>query len=84
MQDKASQARPFVREHTGLTAGLGCLAIAVLPLALFSLLQLLGFFPGSNGLGFGLLFAFGAPIAFAVIAIGAVLDYVLRERRTHS
>ena len=51
-----------------------CLALAVCPLALFSLLQFLGLFPGANGLGFGLLFAFGAPIALAVIAIGAVLD----------
>ena len=82
MQSKASRARSFIQEHLGLTAGLGCLALSVLPLALFGLLSALGFLPGNNGLGFGLIFLFGGPIALAVTGIGALLDRVFRERRS--
>ena len=58
--------------HTGLFIGLGCLALSVGPLVLFGVLQMVGFFPGNNGLGLGLWMTFTAPFAFLIFIVGAI------------
>ena len=57
--------------------GLVVLALGTGPLVVFGLLQELGYFPGNNGLGFGLLFFFSIWPALALI-IGGVAVAVKR------
>ena len=66
---------PHTRSNAGLYLGLGCIGVAVGPIAVFALLQwAFGFFPGNNGLGLGLWLVASGPVALIVLVLGVFRD----------
>jgi hypothetical protein len=66
---------PHIRSNAGLYLGLGCLGVAVGPIAVFAFRQwAFGLFPGDNGLGLGLWLVASGPFALVVLILGVFRD----------